>query len=606
MIAMDVSPALRAAGVTATGIALLAGALAIGPKHAGLYGLFVITWIGLMGLNIVFGHGGQFNLAQNTLYGIGAFAYGVLTTRGMNPWLGVAIGTAFGAFSGAAMTFVAGRVRGLGLAILTLGIALATPDLFSATSLTGGFNGIVGVPPLSVGDKVLAGNGLLVVLAALAFLVLLLTRYWLTSSWGSALRTVAADPEAAAGMGLNPSRYRTLALTLGGAIIGFAGALYGAYQGYLGYLSFPVTMVILWYLGVILGGAGTIWGPLIGAGVITVVPETLPVSDDLQPVLWGALLVAFVVLAPRGVVAGLHRLMPRPSRSLPLAETAVAAPSGDLPERGRPGGGVVLDVEAMTKRIGGLEILRDVSLQLRAGTVTALLGANGAGKSTLVNCLSGYLPPTSGTVRLDGIDITGAPPTKVYRHGLVRTFQHPRLVTQSTVFENVLAGVHAVERPNALLSALPAIVTRKTRRRQDRAVSAMLTELGIGHLAGERVGDLSAGNRQVVSIARSLMANPAVLLLDEPVAGLSLEEMRRAAETINIIGSRGVAVLVIEHRLDFVRSVAEDAYCLDSGLLIAHGTLDQVLGDPEVRKAFLGTAEAKVPTSEPVDEPRSR
>ncbi|MCW3000801.1 MAG: branched-chain amino acid transporter permease, partial [Conexibacter sp.] len=292
------------AGLPAFALLLLAAATLVSEDDA-IFVSFLITWITLIGLNIIFGYGGQMSLAHNAFLAAGAFTYGAIAMADVSPLIGVVAGVAMGGVIAALIALVAGRVRGLELAVLTLGIALATPELLSAMSVTGGFNGLVGIPLISVGDFELSGRSLYVGYTLVALAVFVLTRGWLRSSWGIALQAVAADPGAASSLGLSPLRYRLLAFVTGGALTGLAGALYASYQGYVGYLSFPLTIVLLWYVGVVLGGAGTIWGSLLGAIVITEVPDRLAFSTSVQPVLWGVLLILLVAIAPRGIAAAI-------------------------------------------------------------------------------------------------------------------------------------------------------------------------------------------------------------------------------------------------------------------------------------------------------------
>ncbi|MCW3003773.1 MAG: Monosaccharide-transporting ATPase, partial [Conexibacter sp.] len=268
------------------------------------------------------------------------------------------------------------------------------------------------------------------------------------------------------------------------------------------------------------------------------------------------------------------------------------------PVRGAGEAPPVLRAEGIGVRIGGLQILEDVSLELVPGQVTALLGANGAGKSTLINVLSGFMRPTVGSVAFGDAELVGSTPASICAKGLVRTFQHPRLVLQQTVFDNALAGLHRTLRPGLLVAALPPL-TRGVRAQQRAQVMATLERLGIAALAEAKVADLSGGHRQLVSIARALLTSPTALLLDEPVAGLSPDEANQVADAIGRVAESGVAVLLVEHRLDVVREVAWDAVCLDSGRVLSVGEVDVVLADPAVREAFLGTPASDPPAPHP-------
>lgn len=606
-------------------IALTVAAFLLPRTQLSVFGLFLLYWVGLMGVNVMFGYAGQFNLAQNTLFGAGAFGYAIaVVTFGAVPLVAAVAGTVVAIVLAVAMSAIAGRVRGLPLAVLTLGIALATPDLFSSTSFTGGFDGVSGIPRPSLLGLADPSDRQLLALFGLAGVALFaMLRGLLLSSWGVAFKSMATDEEAAAALGISPVYHRTLAFALGGALVGFAGVMYAAYYGYVGYLSFTVTLVILWYLGVVLGGAGSLWGPLMGAFIIAVIPNRLPIGIEWQPVLWGAFLIAVLAIAPHGLAAALAKLRSNamvgtapgesPAEDQPMSPEdggAARDPSSDTERReagsrrsrqrpdeavARSAGGAVLRTEGVGLEIGDFTILHDVGLTLRAGQVHALLGANGAGKSSLVNIITGYLRPTTGQIWLGTDEIHRWSPAQVRAAGVSRTFQHGRLMLEETVFVNVLAGLHASFHPTLWGASLALPSARSVTAQQHAQVQAILERLGVARLAGELLEELPMGVRQMVSVARAMIGEPDVLLLDEPIAGLNNDEVGSVVDAVRAVSDTGVAVLLIEHRLDFVRAVAEEATCLDAGRVIAAGATHEVLASPAVQAAFLGKAQPSSP-----------
>ena len=238
----------------------------------------------------------------------------------------------------------------------------------------------------------------------------------------------------------------------------------------------------------------------------------------------------------------------------------------------------LLEVEAVTKRFGGLTAVDAVSLRVVPGRVTSLIGPNGAGKTTLFNCLTGVLPPTSGRVLLDGQDITSIPMHRRAQLGLGRTFQRLEVFAGMTVENNLLVAAESVDRHRS----------RRGRAGVQALVSEVLETVGLTAQRRKVAGELSTGTLRLVELGRALCVQPSVLLLDEPGSGLDSHESEAFEQILRDIVASGIGVLLVEHDVDLVMAISETIYVVDFGKLIATGTPAEISASPEVRAAYLG------------------
>lgn len=370
----------------------------------------------------------------------------------------------------------------------------------------------------------------------------------------------------------------------------------------------------------VLGGMRSPWGAIVGAvvlealklGIEAVLPGLLGSAavGAGQQLVVGLLLVIILVLRPDGVVGAIaslvHALSRRRAGAEPaVAETQIAVLTTDMAalrraeeaEPARTFGEPVLTAAGLVKRFGGVKAVNKVSLEIRAGEVLAVIGPNGAGKSTLVNLLSGNLAPTSGTVRIGDVDTTNLRAHQVARHGLARTFQTPCLFEGMDVEATVKVGAHLRGSVGMLRSSLPTIGSVKEERRLAEETAEVLTRLGLAHLAHRDAKALSLGQQKQVEIARALVARPRVLLLDEPCAGLNKQEKAALMRLLRELGREGLAVLVIEHDMEFVMASADRVHVLNFGATLRVGSPEEVQGDQDVIDAYLGVSHENEPVT---------
>ncbi|WP_149538256.1 branched-chain amino acid ABC transporter ATP-binding protein/permease [Siccirubricoccus phaeus] len=572
--------------------ALLLGAPLLSPGTVQIVSFVLIAAIFAQSINLLTGLAGQISLGHAGFFGIGAYCTGILVkTHGLDVALGVPAAVLLAGLTGWLLSFPANRVRDVYLAMMTLGFGMVFFEVVREwNDVTGGTMGLPGVPSAALRTLTILGmqvDGLgyfrLVLLVTAG--VILLMRNLTQSRIGRAFYAIHVSEVAAGSIGIPAGRTKQLAYALSGALAGLAGALYAHLVGYLGPESFALPRSIEVLVIAIVGGLGSIAGQVLSAALFTFLPERLQVFAEWQFIAYGLILTFSLLVLPRGI-GGLLFLPPRFIRPRALAraatqraEATTLRPSGDA---------AALEAEGITMRFGGLVAVDDVSLRLEPGRITALVGPNGSGKSTFVNVVTGIYRPSAGRVRFAGQDITGLPDHRVAAAGVVRTFQDPRLVPHFTVRENLLLGAHRQLRHTGLSAALALPGATRDEAAQLALVEAVLALADLTDVADRPIDTLPYGTRRMAEVGRALLARPRVILLDEPAAGLSEAEMERLSQLIRDMKAMGLAILLIDHHMDFLAELVDDVVVLDSGRMIYRGDIAGMRGDAQVIAAYLG------------------
>jgi branched-chain amino acid transport system permease protein len=548
---------------------------------AGIYALLVI------GYQFVFGHAGALALTQGAFFGLGAYVTGILGARYGLGFLATFPLSVVGPMLLA--TLVASPVLRLEthyFALATLGIAQVLLLLvLMAEPLTGGANGIPGVPGVELfGSLVPRGLPLAIFVWAWVVAGALLARQLLRGLYGLAFHVMRDDLLLGVCIGLDIGRMRFVAFLLSAAYAGAAGSLFVHTIRVVSpeALEFHVMVAVL--AMAVVGGRTRVAGAILGAFLLVHLPEWFRVFEKSYLIVYGAILLATIVLAPEGLAGALERWFP--PRPIPVP------PPEPLPRRIIPlAEGPLLAVQGVEKSFGGVRALAAVSLVVRHREILGLIGPNGSGKTTLVNVITGLVRPDAGMVRFGGTPITLWRPDAIARRGLARSFQATHLVDGLTALDNVAVARMPAEEMGlrrALLSRWDDPALARSRRH----AMQLLNTMGIGDAAATRAGALPHGLRRRLEIARALALQPALLLLDEPAAGLSEDERIDLADRLAALRETGLTLLVVDHSMPFLSRLADRLICLNEGRVIASGAPDAVRADPRVIEAYLGRSEA--------------
>jgi ABC-type branched-subunit amino acid transport system ATPase component/ABC-type branched-subunit amino acid transport system permease subunit len=544
-----------------------------------------------IGLVLLTGVGGMTSFGQAAFVGIGAYTSAVLSSRyGISPWLTLPACLLTTGGAATLLGLVTVRLSGHFLPLGTIAWGIAIFYLFGNIEWLGRYDGISGLPPFSVaGHPLIDSRAVFYVIWLVVLVAVVLSENLLDSRTGRAIRALRGGTQAAESFGVPTARAKLIVFVYAALLAGVSGWLYAHVQRAVSPSPFGVNAGIEYLLMAVLGGSGHVLGGVFGATVVTILkdnlqsflPRLIGSDGNFETIVFGILMVAILQFARQGLWPMVLRLLPAPGApSVDMG--AEPLPRRVLPAAGSP----LLAVDKARMQFGGLLAVNDVGFALRAGEIVGLIGPNGAGKSTTFNLLTGVLRPTGGSIRFLDREVAGLPARDIAGQGVARTFQHVKLVAGMTVLENVAIGAHLRGHAGVVASMLR--LDRAEERRILREAAVQLTRVGLGEHLDKPAGSLALGQQRVVEIARALCLDPALLLLDEPAAGLRFGEKQQLAALLSQLRAEGVSILLVEHDMDFVMKLTDHLVVLDFGQKIAEGTPQAVAANPAVVEAYLG------------------
>jgi branched-chain amino acid transport system permease protein len=584
----------------------LAIMLAVGLAPVPEFWITLANYIGLyslvaLGLVLLTGIAGLTSFGQAAFVGLGAYASAYLTTTyAASPWLGLLAGLALVVLAAGALGAITMRLSGHYLPLGTIAWCLSLFFLFGNLEFLKRFDGITGIPAIDFfGIELQSGRHIYLLIWVVVALAVLAVLNLLDSRSGRAIRALKGGVVMAESCGVNTTRTKLLAFVLAAVLAGLSGWLYAHLQRAVNPTPFGLNAGIGYLFMAVVGGVGHVWGALVGAALMTLLgdwlqnllPKLLGQNGNFEVIVTGSLMILLLQRAPGGLWPLLLRLRPaRFAHAVQPAGLRHAHKALPLAHRQQPAHGApLLEVRQARKTFGGLVAVNDVSFELKAGEILGLIGPNGAGKSTMFNLISGVLPLSGGEVHFLGQRVDGKPARRLARMGLARTFQHVRLMPSMSVVENVAIGAHLRGRKGMLSGVLAANQVEEASL--FATAQAQLARVGLGELALREAGSLALGQQRLLEIARALAADPSLLLLDEPAAGLRHQEKQALAALLRQLRAEGVSVLLVEHDMEFVMGLVDRLVVMDFGTRIAQGVPEAVRQDAAVIEAYLGSVE---------------
>ena len=527
--------------------------------------------------NLLIGYSGLFALSHAAFFGVGAYATAILTTQlGLGFPSPLLIGMLITAFVGIAIALPALRIGGDYLVIVSLALQMIVAAIMlNWTSLTGGTDGIRGIPRVVIAGWELNSAPRFLPLAACCAAIC----FWISwkighSPYGRALKAMRENESAVLSVGKNVVAMKLSVFALAAALASVAGSLYAHYVTFVSAEGFTLDLTVYILAMVILGGTGNLWGSLLGAAILTALPELLKflalapdIADKTRQMLYGVILILILRIRPQGLI--------------PESSTLTKAQDpGFRPDVGALVKAAKLEGKGLEKRFGGIVAVSGVDISIEPGRITGLIGPNGAGKTTAFNLLTGFLKPSAGEVRYRDRSLTGLKPHEIVRLGIARSFQDLRLFTRMSVIENVMVAMPR-QSGDSLFQVFfnPWKVQREEREHLAKA-RVILEFVQLAHRASDIAADLSYAEEKLLVVARLMATEAEVLLFDEPLSGLSPDTLEQVFPIFRKLAASGRTLAIIEHNLDVIRSLCDSAIFLDEGKKFAHDRPEVLMNDP--------------------------
>ena len=588
--AIALSAPLRYGLIGAVVIALL-----MAPALLGSFAITLLNYIGIsalaaLGLVLLTGIGGMTSFGQAAFVGIAAYATAWATvTLGLSPWIGLLLALVMTGLAALAIGALTLRLDGHFLSLSTIAWGISIYFLFGNVASLGQNTGMAGIPPITILTlPLISSQTIFYLIWLIVGLAMLASANLLNSREGRAIRSLRGGNVLLASLGVDIFRIRLVTFVLAALLAGLAGWLYAHMNRFVSPAPFDVKPGIEYLLMAMAGGAGHIAGAVAGSALITLLKnwlqDVLPLVTNnpaqFEIIAFSILLILLLQNARGGLVAFIAKRLPKGTQPPPSAAEPMARRA--LPESGT----LILKVEDAVRTFGGLTAVNKVNFELKAGEILGLIGPNGAGKSTMFNLLTGALQANAGRITFLGEDITRRPQMEIARMGIARTFQHVKLRPNMSLIDNVALGAYARTATGFLKSALR--LDRAEERRTLHETLRQLQRVGLGDKPHELAGNLPLGGQRILEVARALAADPVLVVLDEPAAGLRPPEKEALARVLRQIRDEGVTILIVEHDMDFVMGLVDRLVVMEFGCKLVEGDPAAVRADPKVQEAYLG------------------
>ncbi|MES4992597.1 branched-chain amino acid ABC transporter ATP-binding protein/permease [Phyllobacterium sp. 22229] len=560
-------------------------------NYIGLYGIVAL------GVVLLTGVAGVTSFGQAAFVGLGAYTTAVATLHfDLSPWVGLLFAVVFSAAIAWFVGIITLRLSGHYLPLATMAWGLSAYYLFGTIELLGGHTGISGIPPISIGSTELTSQaGIFFLIWGVLLLALVLSSNLLESRVGRAMRAIKTARQTAESFGIDTSHLRLVIFIFASGLAGVSGWLYAHMLRFVNPSPFDLPASIEYLFMVVIGGASSLWGAVIGAVALTglqeflqgALPGLIGQAGQYETIVFGLLIIFLLQFNGEQGVSGWFIAQVKAKPHTEAAAEALA----DLPRRSggawKPETGPLLQLKEIGKSFGGLRALNDVSFDVGHKEIVSIIGPNGAGKSTLFNCITGVIRPDSGKLFLRGEEISTQNIRRFVQKGVARTFQHVKLVDGMSVLENTMLGAH-IRVAGGTISA--ALHLERLQEKQLRAeASKQLRRVGLEAVQHMDAASLSLGQQRLIEIARALCADPEILLLDEPAAGLRQLEKQKLASLLRELREDGLSILLVEHDMEFVMGLSNRIMVINYGEKLVEGTPASVRTDPRVIQAYLGT-----------------
>ena len=543
-------------------------------------------------LNICMGYGGLLSLMHTGMQMVGGYAIAILAVKqGWNGWLALLAAAVIGAIFAILVILISLRATYLYFGMITLAVNLiAMEAVRHGGELTGGYNGLFGVFAPGIPSGMMSAEGFYRVMITILVLAYVVQRNLIFSGFGRNTMALRESSETATALGISPNMHRVKVFGVSGALAGLAGGLLSIQIGYAIADIGDLNNGLIFFVGLFLGGVGTLAGPVLGVALVAIIDFMIRGTGQYRTLVLGSILLLTMIVLPRGIV-GTYRASrygsPRSREVLPGEADNFHL---NIDVKNVTKGEILLEAHDVVKHFGGVHAVDGISVQFKAGEVHGIIGPNGSGKSTLISALTRYHELTSGSVTLLGAE-ADKKPFKVARDGVTRVFQIPHLFERVSVLDNVLTGMYRRDKYNIFDAIFRTPRYLKANSRSVAEAKALLSLAGMLGMEELAAGSISHGQKRLLEVIRAVATEPKILILDEPATGLTQDEMHSLTNLIRTLAAGGMCVVLIEHNVAFLMDLADIVTVIQSGKVIAEGTPKEVQKNERVLEAYLGNTD---------------